>query len=222
MDNKKCNHCDKKVSSMQGVHTEIEGKQVFLCSFCWNKFVSEKMGLDFETIELKPITLRDCSGKPHKFHFFTHSVPTGLEIEAYEVIDGERKGYEFCVLAPHDCNQSNLILDLYEKIKRGLAKKYLEMDSGRKFFKNMRVVGKIAWDDNYGGEIPELYIDGERVTWTELGRMLMTFEGWQFKMDIIDPTDEVESLDVPKITKNFSPEAPLQYPPCEDELENDE
>ena len=204
MCNDKCNRCNKEISSMQGIYTEIGGKQIFLCGFCWNKFISERIGLDFETIELKPITLRDCEEKPHKFYFFTHMVPTGLGIEAYELIDGERKGYEFSVFGPHDCNQTNLILDLYEKIKRVLAKKYLEKEGGRKFIKNMRAVGRIAWDDNYDGELPELYIDGERVTWAEFGKMLMTFEGWQFKIDIFDRTDEVKGLGVPKTVENFS------------------
>lgn len=191
MSNNKCNHCNKKIFAMQGICTEIEGKQqVLLCSSCWNKFISEEMGLDFETIELKPITLRDCTGKQHKFHFSTHIAPSGLSIDAREVINGEKKGYEFSVLAPHGCNQSNLILDLYEKIKRGLAKKYLESGNTGKSIKELRVSGRIEWDDSSSGDIPELCIDGERVTWVEFGKMLMSFEGWQFKLDILDRTDE--------------------------------
>jgi hypothetical protein len=36
-----------------------------------------------------------------------------------------------------------------------------------------------------------LVIDGRQVTWEQFGRMLMTFEGWQFKLEIKDPTEEV-------------------------------
>lgn len=188
--NNKCNQCGKKMNLMRGICTKIEGKEVLLCGSCWNKFASEKNDPDFETIELSPVTLRDCRGEPHKFHFFTHIVPTGLAIDAYEIIDGERQGYEFSVLGAHDCNQSNLILDLYEKIKRGLTKKYLENNNFGKGIKDMSVVAKIGWDDDYDGEMPELFIDGERITWAEFGKMLMTFEGWNFKLDIFDRTEE--------------------------------
>jgi hypothetical protein len=33
-------------------------------------------------------------------------------------------------------------------------------------------------------------IDAREVSWDEFGRMLMTFEGWQFKLEIIEPDEE--------------------------------
>jgi hypothetical protein len=39
--------------------------------------------------------------------------------------------------------------------------------------------------------MPVLVIDGRDVSWEELGRMLMTFEGWQFRMVIRDRSEEV-------------------------------
>jgi hypothetical protein len=39
--------------------------------------------------------------------------------------------------------------------------------------------------------MPLLVIDGRDVSWEEFGRMLMTFEGWQFRMEIGDPSEEV-------------------------------
>lgn len=107
MNSNKCSQCQKKVVLKQGIYTKIEGVQVVLCDSCWNKFISESVGLDFKKIELRPITLEDYNGKPHKFHFRTHLVPTGLAIEAHEILDNERNGYEFSVLGSHDCNQSN-------------------------------------------------------------------------------------------------------------------
>lgn len=191
MDYGKCNHCNKKMlSGESGICTEVKGKQIHLCGPCWNKIVSEDMGFDFKTIELKPITLRDCKRKPHEFHFFTHMISPWLSIKAYEVINGKREGYEFSVSASHDCDQSNLILDLYEKMKRGLSKKYLKKYDIGTGIKDKCVVGRVEWDDDYGGEIPKLCIDGEQVTWNEFGKMLMSFEGWQFKLDMIDPSDE--------------------------------
>ena len=36
-----------------------------------------------------------------------------------------------------------------------------------------------------------LVIDGQEISWDEMGRMLMTFEGWQFRLTICDRSDEV-------------------------------
>lgn len=38
--------------------------------------------------------------------------------------------------------------------------------------------------------LPVIVIDGREFTWEEFGRLLLSFEGWQFCMEIIDPTDE--------------------------------
>jgi hypothetical protein len=39
--------------------------------------------------------------------------------------------------------------------------------------------------------VPLLVVDGEEVSWDELGRMLMSFEGWQFRVAIRDRSEEV-------------------------------
>jgi hypothetical protein len=41
------------------------------------------------------------------------------------------------------------------------------------------------------GRVPLLVIDGREITWEEFGRMLMTFEGWQFKLEIRDMSEEL-------------------------------
>lgn len=191
MENDKCQHCNKTIMAMQGaVNTNIEGEQVTLCGTCWNKHIAKYMGTDFETIELKPVTLKDCSGKKHEFHFFTHLVPPGLEIEAREILSSEQAGYEFAVLGPPGCNQVDLILDLYAKIKRGLSKRYLKKSRSGIGIKDRRVVGRIEWDDTCEGRLPRLIIDGLPITWNQFGEMLMTFEGWNLKLDIFDRTEE--------------------------------
>ena len=42
------------------------------------------------------------------------------------------------------------------------------------------VQGMIGWDEAQAGRVPLLSIDGREITWDELGRMLMSYEGWQF------------------------------------------
>ncbi|TCG02802.1 hypothetical protein BZM27_53150 [Paraburkholderia steynii] len=40
----------------------------------------------------------------------------------------------------------------------------------------------------YGFEnMPVVVVDGKEIRWGDFGRMLMAFEGWQFRLDITDP-----------------------------------
>jgi hypothetical protein len=51
--------------------------------------------------------------------------------------------------------------------------------------------GMIGSDAVQQGRVPLLTIDGREITWDQFGRMLMTFEGWQFKLVIRDRSEEV-------------------------------
>ncbi|WP_445344300.1 DUF7713 domain-containing protein [Caballeronia humi] len=35
-----------------------------------------------------------------------------------------------------------------------------------------------------------MIIDGRRIEWNDLGAMLLAFEGWQFRLEMLDPSDE--------------------------------
>jgi len=52
------------------------------------------------------------------------------------------------------------------------------------------VRGRIAWDDAHNGRLPLMVIDGQEASWEELGRMLMSFEGFHFQLDIRDKSEE--------------------------------
>ena len=41
------------------------------------------------------------------------------------------------------------------------------------------------------GRVPLLVIDGQEVPWDELGRMLISFDGWQFGLAVCDRSEEV-------------------------------
>jgi hypothetical protein len=53
-----------------------------------------------------------------------------------------------------------------------------------------RLVGRIVWDPDRGGEAPLLVIDGRPFTWGQVGRMLMAFEGFTLRA-VVDDTIEV-------------------------------
>ncbi len=80
---------------------------------------------------------------------------------------------------------------LYQRLRRELGRKYLT-DSwrGPEIGDRRALRGVIAWDSETDVDTPRLVIDGRDVSWTEMGRMLMTFEGWHFKLEVLDATDE--------------------------------
>ena len=53
------------------------------------------------------------------------------------------------------------------------------------------VQGMVESDRVCDGRTPILIIDGRGVTWDEFGRMLMSFEGWQFKVNLADKSEEI-------------------------------
>lgn len=51
--------------------------------------------------------------------------------------------------------------------------------------------GRIEWDDTHDDRVPLLVIDGREIGWDEFGRMLMSFEGCQFKLNIVDKSEQL-------------------------------
>jgi hypothetical protein len=98
----------------------------------------------------------------------------------------------------HDLTHFTTEAGLVEKIRRTLATKYLEEGPGGLQIKVMKVKGSIEADisdeaDLWGSRMPMLVIDGRDVSWEEFGQMLMTFEGFQFKLEIVDKSDDLAS-----------------------------
>jgi CheY-like chemotaxis protein len=55
--------------------------------------------------------------------------------------------------------------------------------------KDNLVEGRIEWDDRYETDMPKFIIDGQEYSLEEFGRMMMSCEGWNFKLEIIEPTE---------------------------------
>lgn len=51
--------------------------------------------------------------------------------------------------------------------------------------------GRIGWDEAEDGLLPLLVIDEQEVSWEEFGGLLMSLEGWQFRLEIRDRSEEV-------------------------------
>jgi hypothetical protein len=81
---------------------------------------------------------------------------------------------------------------LIAKMRRALSIRHLiDGEHGLQIADHQVVRGRIEWDDAHDGRLPLLVIDGREIDWDEFGRLLMTFEGWQFKLTIADKSEEL-------------------------------
>lgn len=165
------------------------------CSRCHNNEVALADGLvGFEDARFDPVSLPDSTGKAHEFHFRTNLVGPGLAIDAFELRDGQRAGYSFQIIGDPKEDLLPIFGRLIEKMRRALAIRHLvEGEDGQLQIAGDRVVrARIEWnEEDEEARTPRLVIDGREIDWDEFGRMLMTFDGWQFKLNIADKSEEL-------------------------------
>ena len=146
----------------------------------------------FEHPEFTPVRLADADGVVHEFHFRSLLFGDQLSLEAFELASGDEDcaGFRFQLLGDPQSDPFELLGNLVQKIKRALAVKHLVEDAGHLRVAETTVRGRIEWDGNENGRLPCVVIDGRRVDWSDFGAMLMAFEGWQFRIELVDPSDE--------------------------------
>jgi hypothetical protein len=78
-----------------------------------------------------------------------------------------------------------------EKIRRALA--VMKVRRGRLGLEitEETVRGRIGWDDAAKSRGPLVTIDGQEFSWHDLGHALMCFDGWKFKLDVAEHSDEL-------------------------------
>jgi hypothetical protein len=155
--------------------------------------MAEAVGLEgFEHVRFEPVGLTDCAGEVHEFHFRTNLFGPGVAIDAFELRDGHPAGYQFQIIGDPEDDVLVLLGRLIQKVRRALATKHLtDGQFGLQIADDRVVRGKIEADIDQDDRVPLLIIDGKEITWNEFGRMLMSFEGWQFKMEVADKSEEL-------------------------------
>ncbi len=84
-----------------------------------------------------------------------------------------------------------LFTKLIDRVKRQVSMKHIEIDDsyGYVINDNDTVRGYIT-DDPEIDLFPCVVIDGKELSWEEFGRMVMVYNGFNFKMEIFDKTEE--------------------------------
>jgi hypothetical protein len=189
-----CIDCGQATPSYEIVnYGSAESGYRTLCSRCFNTLVANLAGLEgFENASFEPVGITDSTGVIHQFHFRTHLFGTGVALDAFELRDSQPAGYQFEIIGEPNEDLLTLLARLIDKIRRALSvKHFTEDDHGLRIADHQVVRGRIEWDDASDGRVPLLVVDGREVTWDNFGRMLMGFEGFQFRLHICDKSEEV-------------------------------
>lgn len=181
-----CHECHQSVPSYDTIGYAGEGTTYqSLCSRCFNKIQAEAGGFNFAHVRFDPLEMADADGVTHLFHFRMQLLANGCHLGAVEVKEGQPRGYEFAVTGDPEGSPFALMAKLLARMQRGLGLRHLRHDEhGEPRLARRRVRGRITWDDANEGRVPLMVIDGREISWDDLGRMLMTFEGWQLKLEI--------------------------------------
>jgi hypothetical protein len=189
-----CEDCGKVLVPYGSVHLgSIEGCYRELCLACYNATIAEQCGVDFEHAEFQPITLTDTDGVAHTFHFGLRLFGDRVALDAHEIQD--HGGYEFCVMSfDPEGEPLQLFQQLFEKMRRALALKHLSKHPrfGLRIAESGIVRGNVSCDLESESELrlPLLIIDGKAIGWDQFGSMLMSYEGFCFKLEVYDRTEE--------------------------------
>jgi hypothetical protein len=162
-----------------------------LCLACFNAEMAQQLGVDFDDTPMAPVVLADHDGVPHTFEIRSRLAPTGHVMEATEILRREREGYRFAVLGDFEANAWGLFQRLYQKMRAELAVRHIDRTGHGWQIIDRRLTGRIEWDPDTEGAPPLFVVDGRALNWDEVGRMLMTFEGFTLDARVEDTIEVV-------------------------------
>ncbi|OLO42391.1 hypothetical protein BTR23_04000 [Alkalihalophilus pseudofirmus] len=185
-----CNHCKKLEAK---IILTYEQETQHLCFRCYNKMMEEELGMELES-QPDSFSVTDFAVVSRSFVITSRLNPMGIYLEAEE--NNTEDGYKFAVYGELDCNQSELFNQLLNKVMRGVSKSYLTITAfpnGQQIESIVedKVIGRLDYDET-NEDTPLVIVDGKAYTWEQLGRMVSTFEGFQFQLKMVDMTDDVE------------------------------
>lgn len=186
----KCEHCESKET--KHVLSISKDNSLYLCSDCYNELMAEELGIDVEPM-IDSFSLKDYQGTSRTFYVEKKLDPIGIFLEANE---NKEYGYRFAVHGELNCDQQELLNKLIAKARRGTRKQYVKegvFPSGQRYntLATDQIIGLLECD-KASDRIPLVIIDGKPFTWDQLGKMLMSYEGFQIKIEMFDETDDVE------------------------------
>ncbi|ANU17888.1 hypothetical protein BBI11_12975 [Planococcus maritimus] len=164
----------------------------YLCLDCYNEVMAKHLGVS-ATNYPEGVMIKDGQGGAHQFRLRKRLDPIGIIMDAEEEHDG---GYQFREYGELHEDQGELLLRLLDKVKKGMLEVYIEeseFPNGQKYhlLPNDRFVGRVE-PSRADRDTPLLSVDGKYYTWEEVGQILMHYEGFQVKVEMVDISEEIE------------------------------
>ncbi len=186
---RRCGLCRKILRPYDSISVTEVGDR---CYRCFNEELADRLGIAFDNTPIAPIVVADADGVRHRFEIRSMLVGTGHAMYAREVRNRDAAGgYRFEVLGDHETDAHDLFTLLRERIRQGLSAQHVHgTEHGWQLTQAHRLSGVIEWDPETEGALPLLIVDGRTFTWDQIGRMLMTFEGFRLHA-IVEDTIEV-------------------------------
>jgi hypothetical protein len=189
-----CETCHQPTAAHDVVnYGSIEGGYRRLCGRCFNLSAASRLGLkDFGHVGFEPVCMVDARGGEHEFHFRTRLIGPGMALDAFELLNGIPGGYRFQAIGEVEDDPLALLSGLISRMRRSLSLTHFEdTGHGPQVSDRLTLRGIVDSDPDNDARLPLVVVDGREFTWEELGRMVATFEGWQFKLEFRDLSEEL-------------------------------
>jgi hypothetical protein len=187
---RRCGICGKSLRPFDSISVTDVGER---CNRCFNEELADRLGIAFDNTPIAPIVVADADGVRHRFEIRSMLVGTGHAMSAREVGNRDAAGgYRFEVLGDHDTDAHDLLTVLRERIRQGLSVRHVQQtEHGWQLTPAHWLSGVIEWDPDTEGALPLLIVDGRTFTWDQIGRMMMTFEGFTLNASVEDTIEVV-------------------------------
>lgn len=130
-------------------------------------------------------TFEDFAGNQKVFLIHCHHLGAGFALDAFEK-DNDQEGYVFSAWS--ETSYGAGLGELRGKIRRMLATRHITKKNRGIEMLHDTIRGRIGYDSLKG---LILYIDGQPVSIPDLCNILETHEGFQFKLVIADPSEDI-------------------------------
>jgi hypothetical protein len=177
-------------------HTRAWLNNVELCDRCFDRRIAAQTGYAELPEPPPPFTLEGPDGRRHRMRFRLWRAPTGIEVEVEETKVPIGEGYRVAVLGDHDADVDTLIARARAAVAHRVAHQYLEPATRRSGWtvKDMEVAGRFACDDDFSTGHPyKVVVDGRTLTWEEFGDALESFDGWEFRLEVLDRVEDART-----------------------------
>lgn len=186
--NETCDACAYPLQRHEAFRVLGEGT---FCGRCWAQRLSLEKRTDVAHLEVAPVVLEDREGNERQFHFLYN--PRTPSLSMFELDDEQQEvGFKFRVFAKEGEDGAALVGRLLAKARAALASPQLEPSGASGYslsLKGETVQGWLRCDlaarRERGGSFPKVSVDGHDLSWEEFGRMLMEYEGWPFRLELL-------------------------------------